>query len=172
MHKRKERRGWPCLLGLAGVFLLAAPLSGAQQAPRLDLKTVVEKEIKVQRGGKMATERIPVEKTGPGDVLVYTLTYRNAGNVAAADAAIVNPVPKGTVYRLNSASGSDAEITLSIDNGQTWQKPPAMVQVKKSDGTVEMKPAPPERHTHVRWIIKKPVQPGQSGQLSFKATVR
>jgi len=118
------------------------------------------------------TERTPVDKTGPGDTLVYTITYQNAGQVAAVDAAIVDPCPPGVVYLAETAEGQDAEITYSIDNSRSWHGPPILMQVRKPDGTLESRPAPPERYTHLRWVIKKPVQPGQSGRVSFKATVK
>jgi hypothetical protein len=60
----------------------------------------------------------------------------------------------------------------SIDNGRSWQKPPIMMQIKKPDGTQESKSAPADRYTHVKWVIKKPVQPGQSDRVSFKVTVK
>ncbi len=182
-HRRREgsgvrminRNNGRLLIGslcLAGVLVLLAAASWAQQAPKLDLKTTVEKEVRVQRGGQWVTERSPVEKTSPGDLLVYTITYQNAGTTDAVDAVIVNPIPRGVVYRPDTAEGQDAEITFSIDNSRTWHKPPIMVPVKKPDGTVEMRPVPPEQYTHIRWIVKRPIPPGQSGQVSFKSTVK
>jgi uncharacterized repeat protein (TIGR01451 family) len=159
-------------LCLSGVLMFSAAVSWAQPAPRLDLKTTVEKEVKTQKNGKWVTEMVPADKTSPGDILVYIITYQNEGKLAAVDAQIVNPIPQGIVYRPDTGEGQDAEITFSIDNSRTWHKPPIMIQVKKPDGTVESKSAPAERYTHIRWVIKKPVQPGQSGRVSFKATVR
>jgi uncharacterized repeat protein (TIGR01451 family) len=172
MISRYGRKRLLFSLFLIGFFLLSAAVSGAQQEPKLDLKTSVDKEVKVQKNGKGATERIPAEKTDPGDILVYTIAYQNAGTVAAVDAAIVDPIPRGVVYLQGTAEGSDAEITCSIDNSRTWHRPPVMMPVKKPDGSLENKPAPMERYTHIRWVIKKPVQPGQSGRVSFKATVK
>jgi len=147
-------------------------LSQAQQDTKLALKTTAEKEIRIQKNGRWVTERIPLDKTSPGDVLVYTITYTNAGKSPALDAEIVDPIPRGVVYVLDTAEGRDAEITCSIDNGRSWQRPPVMMQVKRPDGTMESKPAPADRYTHVRWVIKKPLPPGQSGQVSLKVNVR
>lgn len=182
-RKRKEMRmtgmgavrDWPRRIAgawLAGVFCLAAALAGAQEEPRLLLSNQVEKEVKVQRGEKWVTERIPVDKTLPGDILVYTINYRNGGTTEARDAAIVDPLPAGVVYLPNSAVGQDAEITCSLDGGRSWQSAPAMVQVKKTDGTTENRPAALAQYTHIRWVISKPIPPGQSGQVQFKVTVK
>lgn len=159
-------------LCVTGFFLTQAGVSGAQQAPQLDLKTTVQKEIKVKKKGKWAVVTVPAEKTGPGDVLVYTIAYLNVGKSPAVDARIVNPVPRGAVLLPESAGGKDADVTCSIDNGASWHKPPLMIRIKNRAGVEEEKPAPAERYTHVQWVIKKPVLPGQSGQVHFKATVK
>lgn len=161
------------IIGLTmSLFFLNAQVLRAQADARLDLKTTAEKEIKIQKAGKWVTERIPMDKTGPGDVLVYTVTYLNMGNNSVVDATVVDPIPAGTAYVINSAEGKDAEIACSIDGGRTFQKPPAIIQVKKPDGVVENKPAPADRYTHIRWVIKKPVPPGASGRVSLKVTVK
>lgn len=159
-------------LSCAGILSLPAPTSWAQQAPKLDLKSTVEKEVQVQRGGHWVVERSPVERTHSGDLLVYTIAYQNLGQIEAVDAAIVNPIPQDVVYHPDTAEGQDADITFSIDHSRSWRKPPIMMPVKKPDGTVELKPVPPKQYTHIRWVINKPVPPGQSGRVSFKATVK
>jgi uncharacterized repeat protein (TIGR01451 family) len=171
-RQRRGSKGLILVVMLVFVFGMQGGTARAQQGPRLDLQTTVEKEIRVQKGGKWVTERAPADRTGPGDILVYTIAYRNAGAIPATDAAIVDPIPPGVVCLPDTAEGQDAEITFSIDNSRSWHKPPVMMQVKRPDGTLESKPVPPERYTHIRWIIKKPVLPGQSGRVSFKATVK
>jgi len=180
---RKERRlmrmkglwGRRILAGmacLAGVFFLAGVSCAQPASAELALKTTAEKEITVTRQGKPTTKRIPLDKANPKDVVVYTITYENTGKGPLLDAVIVDPIPQGVAYVLDSAEGKDAEITCSIDGGRSWLKPPVMMEFRKPDGTIEKKPAPPERYTHIRWAIKKPVAPGQSGKVSFKATVK
>lgn len=144
----------------------------AQQGPKLDLKTTVEKEVKVKKQGKWVVERRAVDKTAPGDILIYTITYSNTGKGDLVDAVIVNPVPKGVFVNPESAEGKDAEVTCSIDNSRSFQAAPIIVKMKKSDGSLESRHAEAEMYTHIRWVIKKPVQPGQSGRVSFKATVK
>ena len=82
---------------LIGVFLLQTTVALAQQDPMLELKTIVEKETKVKKGGTWVLEKMPVSRTGPGDILIYTTSYLNAGKGPAVDAEIVNPVPRGLV---------------------------------------------------------------------------
>ncbi|HOL49199.1 MAG TPA: hypothetical protein PLW07_01335, partial [bacterium] len=85
---------------------------------------------------------------------------------------IVNPIPNGTTYILNSASGKDTEISFSIDGGKYFQKPPVKYLVKKPDGSTEEKIATPEMYTHIMWTIKKPIPAGASGEVSFSVKVK
>lgn len=159
------------VFSFALIFFLYGGVSTAQDGPLLDLKTTIEKETVVIRDGKEVEERMPAGETGPGDVLVFNIDYVNTGNAEAVDAAIINPVPEGVIYILESAGGEDAEVTCSIDDGYSWHRPPVMVRIMNAEGKEETRPAAADQYTHVRWVIKKPVQPGISGRVSFKATV-
>jgi uncharacterized repeat protein (TIGR01451 family) len=159
-------------LFLTGFFFLAGVSYAQQSSAKLVLKTTAEKEIMVKQQGKSTTKRIPLDKANPKDIVVYTITYSNAGKGPILNAVIVDPLPAGVRYIADTAEGKDAEITCSIDNGRTWVKPPAMIEFRKSDGSLEKKPAPLDMYTHIKWAIKKSVAPGQFGQVSFKVTVK
>lgn len=160
------------ILVAAGLLLLGATAAKAQQETTLELKTTIDKEVKVKKEGKLVTQMVPADKTAPGDLLLFTVTYTNTGKGTVTNATIVNPVPKGVVLKSKSPAGKDAAITCSIDGGRTFLPPPVMVRVKKADGKEIEQPAPAERYTHVKWVIQKPVSPGQSGRVSFEATVQ
>lgn len=144
----------------------------AQQEPKLDLKTTVEKEVKVKKQGKLVLEKRATDKTAPGDILVYTINYGNTGKGALVDGVIVNPIPRGVLVNPESAEGKDTEVTCSIDNGRSFHAAPISVKFKKPDGSLESRHADLEMYTHIRWAIKKPVLAGQSGRVSFKAAVK
>lgn len=171
MHRIPLRKMFVFILFLTGLLLLGSGDLLAKQQPKLELKTTAEKEVKVKKQGKWVLERRPADKAAPGDVVVYTITYTNRGTGTMTDAVIVNPVPNGMRVNPESAAGKDAAVTCSIDNGHSYHPPPIMVPMKKPDGSLESNPAPLDRYTHIRWLIKRPVQPGESGQVSFKATV-
>lgn len=166
--RKKIPRG---TLILAFIFFLYAGMALAQDEPRLDLQSTVEKEVTLYKDGQTRVERIPVEEAAQGDILVFTVTYVNGGETDAVDAVIVNPVPRGVVYVPESAEGEDTVITCSIDDGLSWHQQPVMTTVKNPDGGEVREPAPADHYTHIRWIIQKPVAPGQSGRVSFRATV-
>lgn len=165
------KNAWSLLCSFCFIFFFAADLA-ALQGPKLDLKTAIEKEVKVKKQGKWIMERRAADKTAPGDILVFTITYSNTGNGDLVDGAIVNPIPKGVLVNPESAEGKDTEVTCSIDNGRSYQVAPVTVKIKKPDGSLENRHAELETYTHIRWAIKKPVLPGQSGRVSFKAAVK
>ncbi len=168
----RGQKGLVLFLVMAGIFCFFIGVSRASPDAQLDLKTTAEKEIKVQKNGKWVIEKEPLEKTNPRDVIVYTVTYTNVGKNPVVDATIVDPIPAGTSYILDSAKGENAKVTCSIDGGRSFLPPPIWIKFKKPDGTVEKRQAPADRYTHVRWIIRKPVLPGRSGRVSLKVTVK
>ena len=145
---------------------------GQEERPKLTIEISVQKEEIVFKEGKKVTGWVPVEKTQKDDTLLYTITYTNVGQTVAQNASVVDPTPDGTLYVLGSATGAGAEVLCSIDGGLSYHEPPVKYKFKKPDGTLEERIAPAEMYTHIKWIIKKRVEPGASGQLSFKVKVK
>lgn len=109
--------------------------------------------------------------TQPDDIILYTLTAGNRGNEPAHNVEIVDPIPEGTQYILDSASGNDMQISYSIDGGHFFQQPPVLFDFRRDNGTIEKRPAPARLYTHVKWLVTKPIQPGQSVAAAFKVQV-
>lgn len=148
------------------------------QQPRVQLNLAVEKQVMQQDGsGKsIATWQALNGKVvvNPGDRLRYTVSALNQGKVAAKRLIITQPVPQGMVYVLDSATapGNGANlITYSIDNGKTFVEKP-VVQVQRTDGRIETRPAPAERYTHVRWVAKQAIASGSKLNLTYQVKVR
>jgi len=160
------------LVCVLSVSLWAAGAAGAFAAdsPKLGLKMTTEKEVKAVNAGKEVVERIPAENVKPGDIVVYTVRYTNSGAGEAKDAAIVDPIPKGTVYVVESATGKGTDITCSIDGGKSYHKQPVRQSVTMPDGKTVENDADPAMYTHVKWVVQS-VKPGKSGMVSFKTKV-
>ncbi len=155
--------------GLAGEP--TAPVPAPRPSP-LSLKIEAAKEVVVRKDGREITEYVPADTSARGDVLRFVITYTNKGDQDLANAAIVDPVPEGTVYVADSAEGAGTEITFSADKGGTFSAPPLRRTVTRPDGTTETREVPPEAYTHVRWTVREPIPPGGSGQVSFRARVQ
>ena len=147
----------PLLNNLPAVANTPNPVSIIAQAVQpeivLDL-AVARKATSVTVEG---TEQVQWEDLGdnaavaPGDVLRYTIEGNNTGKSPAENLAVTQPIPDRMSYQLNSAaSDSNADITYSIDGGETFVAEPT-INITLEDGTIEERPAPPQAYTHVRW---------------------
>lgn len=114
----------------------------------------------------------PQASVEPGDLVRYTIRGENNSDRAIANFILTQPIPRQVVYVPDSATSSEeAEITYSIDDGETFVANPA-IAVTLEDGSEETQPAPPERYTHVRWIFENPVAAGESVTGQFEVRVK
>ena len=183
-RKNQSMEGTPMrgkrMLLVAAVFAAALLSVGVLNAlaadpakPELALTLSARKEVTVRDAeGKTKVEWQDVKDVSPGDILKYTIAYRNDGKVEAREARVVDPIPNETSYVSGSAEGKDAAITFSLD-GKTFQDPPLLkYKVRQADGTEAEFQATPEMYTHIQWKLLKPVPPGGTGSMSFKAKVK
>lgn len=153
------------------IALLAIPaVSRAQSKGHVELTSMaeIEKEI-FNDEGKKELKRVPAKKVIPGSEVIFTTTYENISQEKAEKAVITNPVPEHMVYKENSARGAGTQITFSIDDGKSFNIP-AKLFVFDSAG--RKYPARPKDYTHIRWEIKKSLQPGGKGEVSFRAILK
>jgi len=109
--------------------------------------------------------------TRPGDIIQYTLTATNHGTQPAHNVEIIDPIPKGTEYVLDSASGEGVTLSYSIDGGRIYQSPPVFSDFRLADGAIEKRPAPASRYTHVKWLVTQPLPPGASATVTLRVRV-
>lgn len=142
------------------------------QAQSVELVTRVEREIEVLEKGVKIKKTGPPEKVVPGDDVIYTVTYTNKTGKPADNITVTNPVPAHTRYRDGSAVGEGATITFSVDGGKTFATPDKLtVAIKDKSGKDITRPAAAADYTHIRWVLKQSVAPGQSGTVRFRAVV-
>ena len=136
----------------------------------LTLTIKAEKEIAVVKNGKSELKRVRTKSFEPGDNLFYTISYKNTGTEVVTNAIIDDPIPKNTSYVQDSASGANADITFSIDNGKSYKKP-LMLSYELKGKSGEIRQAKPEEYTNIRWTVSK-VPPGGSGNVEFRVRVK
>lgn len=152
-----------CLLFFAMGMLLLTGLP-AHARPDLKMTMVTEKELTVVKAGKTVVTRVPARQSMPGEVLVYTLNYRNVGNEKTTLVNVDNPLPVGTRYMADSATG--ATVNFSVDGGKTYGAPEHLMKIepkKRSKAQVS-------DYTNIRWVLGE-ILPGQSGKLSYRVRV-
>ena len=148
--------------------------AGAQtapaDAPRIEI--VITDELILPQGEVRSVVRDSSGNlvTRPGDIIQYTLTATNTGRQAAHDVEIVDPIPAGTEYVLDSAAGEGMIVSYSIDGGKVYQPGPAVYDHRRPDGVTEERAAPASRYSHVKWLVSGPLTPG--GQATALLRVR
>ena len=140
-------------------FLLAAPAAAA--GPLVVTSDVQVEQRVAAADGTTRSRLVPAVRAVPGDRLTVAVRYRNTGSATIANLAIVNPVPRGLIYR-GAATGSPAP-EVSAD-GTRFAPLSAL--------SVAGRPAAGADITHVRWRLASPVAPGSGGQFAFQATLK
>lgn len=161
-----------CLLAMFLSLFAATGSYAVDRKPKIELKVSMAKEFVRSKDGKRIVELLPVEKTARGDVLVYTVNYRNTGRSVARNVVVVDPIPAETTYIPKSATGQNTKILFSINGGATFQEPPVYFKSRDAAGTETTRPAPPEMYTHLKWIVQVPLEPDETGKASFKVKVK
>jgi uncharacterized repeat protein (TIGR01451 family) len=147
------------------------------QTKQVNLTLVAEKQL-VQKDAD-GKAKVSWQSLGdkavvqPGDIIRYTVNGKNNGKQAAKNLVITQPIPKRTLYVLNSASliTGEGTITYSVDNGKSYLANPT-VQVKLPDGKTVTKPVPAEQYTHIRWSISQTIAPQQVVSATYQVKVR
>jgi len=144
----------------------AMPIAAhAQNASPVSLSgDVMAVETTVDDAGNESTQLVEPGVIVPGDRLVFGTDYANDGAEPVENFVVTNPLP--AAVRL--APDADAELTVSVDGGETWGTLSAL-SVANDDGT--MRSAAHADVTHVRWTLAS-IAPGDSGRLEYPAIIR
>jgi len=157
------------ILGLAILVPVWAGRAAAESTGAVEIRAVAEVEVKVKGDdGKEQIKREPAKKVPPGGAVIYTLRAENKGSKPADDVIVTDPIPEHMNYVDGSASSAGTRLTFSADGGKTFA-PREKLQVRSKDGT--MRAASAEELTHVRWQFEKPLAPGESRAVEFRARV-
>lgn len=164
----------------------AAPVSAAMQAAanaQTDVK--IESRVQVERVEQDASGQ-PVTKLHrpadikviPGDLLVITNAFRNTGTEPVTGFVINNPVHPAVDF----ISVAEDWALVSVDGGKTFGKLTEL-KVISTDSTASenaaqapvpsvSRAAQPADVTHVRWTFPGSIAAGESGELSFRGSVK
>ncbi len=118
-----------------------------------------------QRGQRL----IPAAIVNQGQVVFYTVQIRNPTSAAVRDVVVVQRIPANTTYVLNSAAGPSADITFSVDGGQSFWPEKELVVAKTAS---EARKATAQDYTHIRWQLRNALAPGAVALARFQAVFR
>ncbi len=149
--------------------LFAAALAAAISMPALAggislQSSVLKAESVALPGGSVSQRLVPAAKALPGDLMVYTLAYRNEGNLPASDVVLNNPIPTTMIYR---GAGEGGEPEVSVDGVHFGRLPDLTVTGPGGNRAAKLADV-----THVRWHLVQPIPAGAAGHVSFHAALR
>ena len=147
------------------VLALALPQT-ALAAEKMELSSsVFVEKISLDTNGRQSVILEEPSRVVPGDRLIFVLKYRNAGDRAATDFVVTNPMPRAVAFQ-ETLDGTEQ---VSIDGGAKWGRLRDL-RVNMPDGG--MRAAVPEDVTHIRWNLSKTISAGSQGKLTFRGVVR
>lgn len=152
---------------------LDANQMASRQLASLDTTTIrVERSLMVERfdhsSGKPILVEAPPANLWPGAELVYRVTYVNT-DIKPQRVMVTNPLPASVVYLSGEAEQIPADALVSVDGGVSFGNLPAL-RVRATP--TYWYPAAKRDVTHVRFVTRRPVNPGESGQFSVRLRLK
>jgi uncharacterized repeat protein (TIGR01451 family) len=96
--------------------------------------------------GLAVIKQVDAQDGEPGDVVTYTIRFRNMGNVDIRNVSVVDSLLPRLEYVPGSATGPQGTVFTARDN--------------------------PAGSTELRWDLPAPLPPGTDGAVSFRAKIR
>ncbi len=155
------------LTGLLLVAFLASPAYGqaspvaadsatvATGSGPLETEIVAERYLLPQSPEEGAARFVIAGRLDAGDEVYYTIRVRNPGKEPVSGAEITKRLPLGMHYVAGSATGPACDVAFSMDGGVTFVSDADAAQL-----------------THVRWALRRPLAPGATALLRFRAVFR
>jgi len=141
----------------------------AQAAGGVSLTTELYQEVTVTNAqGVVEKQMKPAAMITPGLPLAVVISYENKGTQAAEKVEIKNPLAPQLAFT-GEASGAGAAVDYSVDGGKSYAGLAAL-KVPAADG--KLRAALVSDVNAIRFKLIKPVQPGESGKVEFRASVR
>lgn len=149
----------------------------AQNVAQPKVKLVLSAQRKIVTNQGQENEAVSWEQlegnisVQPGEVLRYTLNSQNSGERSAKNLVLTQPIPSQTQYIAESARANGAELTYSIDGGETFSVQP-MITVTLPNGKEELQPAPAALYSHIRWNYGNQLKPMSSVRAVYEVAVK
>jgi uncharacterized repeat protein (TIGR01451 family) len=148
-------------LAITVPLLFGTASAGAQEQVTLAANVKVERTELVD-GVEQKVLAEP-DDVVPGDRLVFSTSYHNAGSEVVDNFVVTNPLPGAVVLAEDSSA-----FLVSTDGGTSFAALSGLTVPAEPTGT---RPAMPSDVTHIRWTLAR-LEPGASGSLSYNAFVR
>jgi uncharacterized repeat protein (TIGR01451 family) len=121
----------------------------------LQTEIVAEKYL-VPAGPEPGTPRfVPAQRLVAGDEVHYTIRVHNPGKAPVTGIQVTKSMPGGLQFVPESAVGPACDVEYSMNGGTSFQAE-----------------ADPLQLSHLRWNLRRPLAPGATALIRFRATFR
>jgi hypothetical protein len=170
--RASSRSAAKALLPFAIALVACAPgARGATQEDALAARAIIVSST-LERIAPPAdeVERIVSDAAAPSAAaLIVSVRFTNVSDHVVDSVRITSPVPPDVQYVAGSASGPGAEVLFSVDNGVRFGRPDDLTLVAADGG---VRSADAADYTHVRWVLRAPLDAGAVGVARFRAVPR
>lgn len=163
----KRRKFRTFLVAAIGTFAFRA-IAGEPGAVATQLVAEVRESL-TTAPGRETFRLVPATTLAQGQVVFYTVRIHNPAPIHARDVTVTQRIPDNTAYIADSAAGPGAEISFSLDGGQTFAGPD---QLTTADAAGAARLASAEQYTHIRWRLRNALAPGAVALARFRAVFR
>jgi uncharacterized repeat protein (TIGR01451 family) len=159
-----------CLKSIALPLAIAATLTAmeapAQEAIEVETQLIAQvREVTDVASDRERYQFVPATVLSQGQVVYYTVRITNPAPMFAKNVIVTQRIPANTTYVAGSAAGPGADVSFSLDGGETFL--PAEQLTIDVEG--KRQPAPPTQFTHIRWHLRNPLAPGAVALARFRA---
>jgi uncharacterized repeat protein (TIGR01451 family) len=139
------------------------------QAQNIELRVVAQQEVEVTTdAGSREYRLLPATEVLPGEEVVYTIFFKNVSDLPATDIVIDDPIPAQMYLKSGTVFGMGTDVTYSVDGGKSFAKAGALAVVEQGVA----RQAKPDEYTHIRWVFRETLNPGDEHIVGFRAILR
>jgi len=160
---------------IARLFDRGLSIAQTLNPPQVELQLIAKQKVvqkdtqgKEQVSWHLLTKDTTVQK---GTSLRLQFIAKKISDRSSENLVITRPIPKGTNYLIGTATRSGAELTYSIDGGNTFTANP-LVQVTLPDGRTEIQSASGNAYSHLRWTFAKSIAPKHGLEITYDVIVQ
>lgn len=167
---RRARAAPASFKGLTALILWAwSSLARPAEPVQIETELVAEVRSESMVQGQPLVRFLPATAIVQGQTVFYTVRIHNPTPVPVRDVVTIQRIPVNTSYVIGSAAGPAAEISFSIDGGQTFAAE-SQLRITETTG-VDRRPLSTE-YTHIRWRLRNALAPGATALARFQAVFR
>lgn len=156
---------------LAAILLAVAAQARAGPQLELTMSSAVQILTRNERGEESVSYESR-ETAQPGERMLYTIRYHNAGDAAARAASLVGAIPANASFVEVVEAGSGVEVRFSSDGAKNFSFLPFTFVTTDAEGKTVTRDAGADNFTHLRFTLTTPIEPGASGQVSYLVRIR